>query len=246
MARVNQSLVLPGASSKGVGWGRCARVLFNLADRPSFFFYKTQQFILGLLIIFAHCCHQNNGIACPPHSPPVMHPLHASLRCGHLFFGWLLCFGLPIGSQFTPPCILFNYFCIASFDVPNDGIAFPHALHPPRVISPDSLPLLMPTLGWLLCFPFKFRPLKAKAMPITLIFDGVCVGIPNKGTGCGTTKPDHGQLAWDHRRQWHHVLVAPLSNPWRERAKPLGGRAAASHVGCCVFCVVVFCPGLYF
>ncbi len=29
-------------------------------------------------------------------------------------------------------------------------------------------------------------------------------------------------------------------------AKQLGGRAAVSHVGCCVFCVVVFCAGPYF
>jgi hypothetical protein len=33
MAVANQSLVPPGASSKGVGRGRCARVLFNYADR---------------------------------------------------------------------------------------------------------------------------------------------------------------------------------------------------------------------
>jgi hypothetical protein len=42
------------------------------------------------------------------------------------------------------------------------------------------------------------------------------------------------------------VLVLPLVYPWTERAKPLGGRAAVSHVGCCVFCVVVFCAGPYF
>ncbi len=75
-------------------------------------------------------------------------------------------------------------------------------------------------------------------MPIVLFFDGVCVGIPNKGTGRGTAKPDHGRLAWDHRRPRCHVLWAPLTYPWRERAKPLGGRAAAAHVGCCVFCVL--------
>ena len=34
MAVANQSPVPPGASLKGVGRGRCARVLFNLADRP--------------------------------------------------------------------------------------------------------------------------------------------------------------------------------------------------------------------
>ena len=34
MAMANQPALLPGASSEGVGQGRCARVLFNSADRP--------------------------------------------------------------------------------------------------------------------------------------------------------------------------------------------------------------------
>ena len=182
--------------------------------------------------------------------PPILTPSHASSPCyppsQPPVFGWLLCFGPPIGGRFTPPCILFNYFCIAPFDVPNNGMAFPPTLQPPQATSPDSLPPLMPTLGWLLCFPFRFWSLKAKATPIALFFDRVCVGVPNKGTGRGTTKPDHGRLAWDHRRSRRYVLVAPLSYPWRERATPLGGRAVASHVGCYVFCAVVFCPGQYF
>ena len=121
------------------------------------------------------------------------------------------------------------------------GTAFPHALRPPCTTSQDSLLPLMPTLGWLLCFPFKFWLLNAKAMPIILFFDGVCAGVPNKGTGHGTAKPDHRQLAWDNRRLRCHVLVVPLSYPWRGREKLLGDRVAASHVGrCCVFCVLCF------
>ena len=78
------------------------------------------------------------------------------------------------------PCILFYYFCISPFDIPNDGTAFPHVLHPLLTTSPDSFPPPMPTLGWLLCLPFKCPPLKAKATPIALFFDGVCVDVPNK------------------------------------------------------------------
>jgi hypothetical protein len=39
----------------------------------------------------------------------------------------------------------------------------------------------------------------------------------------------------------HRVLWAPLTYPWSERTKPLGGRAAAAHlvVVCFVFCVMV-------
>ena len=137
--------------------------------------------------------------------------------------------------------LYFSNFCVAPFDIPNDGTVFPHALHPPCATSPDSLQPPMLTLGWLLCFPVMFRPLKAKAAPIALFFDGVCVGVPNKGTGRGTAKPDHRRLAWDHRRPRHHVLWAPLTYPWRDRAKPLGVRAVAAHAGCCVllcFCVL--------
>ena len=134
---------------------------------------------------------------------------------------------------------IFYIFCVAPFDVPNDGTVFPHALHPPRATSPDSLPPPMLTLGWLLCFPFMFQPLKSKTMPIALFFDGVCVDISNKGTNRGTAKPGQVHLAWDHRRPGRHVLWAPLTYPWRERAKPPRVRAVAAHAGCGVF--LCFC-----
>ena len=137
--------------------------------------------------------------------------------------------------------LYFYNFCVAPFDVLNNKTVFPHAIHPPPLAtsSPHSLPLPMLTISWLLCFPFMFWPLKAKTMPIALFYDGVCVHIPNKGAGCGTAKPDRGRLAWDHRRPRHHVLWAPLTYSWRERAKPLGVRAVAAHAGCCVF--LFFC-----
>ncbi len=187
---------------------------------------------------------KNDGIARHPHSPLVTHLLHATLRRSHLF----LVGCCVLVCQLTADLRHCDFCCISPFNVPNDGTAFPHVLHPPRATFPDSLPPLMPTLGWLLCFPFKFWPLKANAMPIALFVHGVCVSVPNKGTGRGTAKPDHLRLAWDHRRPQRHVLWlwALLTYPWRKRAKPLEGRAAAAHVGCCVFCVVVFCLGLYF
>ncbi len=99
----------------------------------------------------------------------------------------------------------------------------------------------MPTLSWLLCLHFRVQPLKDKATSIALLFDGVCVGIPNEGTGRGTAKPDHAHLAWDHSMPGCHVLWTPLTYPWRERAKPLEGtRVAVAHVGSCVCCVLCF------
>ncbi len=153
---------------------------------------KTQRFTLILLIIFAPCCRQNNGIACHPHSPLVTHPPHATHHSGRLFLVGCCVLVRRLAADLRHRVFYFNYFCIAPFNVPNDGIAFPPALQPPQATSPDSLPSLMPTLGWLLCFPFKFWPLKANATPLALFFDGVCIGIPNKGTGRGTAKPDQG------------------------------------------------------
>ena len=97
----------------------------------------------------------------------------------------------------------FCYFCVAPFDVPNDGTLFPHTIHPPRATSPESLPPLMPPLDWLLCLPLKFWPLKAKAKPIDLFFDGVCVGVPNKGTDHGATKNAGASLAWTRWKMLH-------------------------------------------
>ena len=50
---------------------------------------------------------------------------------------------------------------------------------------------------------------------------------------------DHRRLAWDHRRPWHHVLWAPLTYPWRERAKPLEGGEMEAHF--VVMCLMYFC-----
>ena len=242
----NQPTPPPGASLEGVDQGRFMRVLFNSVDRPR------KKLITKLNILFYSPPLSNlerppnDGIALPPHVPLVAYPLNSPLHCGCLFLVGCCVLVRQLAANLCHRVFYIYHFCIAPFNITNDGTVFPHALHPQRVTSPDSLPPPMPTLGWLLCFPFKFWPLKAKAMPITLFFDGVCVGIPNKGTSRGAAKPDHRRLAWDHRRPRRHVLWAPLTYPWRERAKPLGGRAAASHVYCCVFCVVVFPPGPYF
>ena len=114
-----------------------------------------------------------------PCVPLVPYPLHATLRRSRLFLVGYCVLVWRLVANLCHRVFYFPYFCIAPFYVPKNGTAFPHALHPPRATSPNSLLPLMPTLGWLLCFPFKFQPLKAKAMPITLFFDGVCVSVPN-------------------------------------------------------------------
>ncbi len=177
------------------------------------------------------------------HFPHTRHSLHIPSM---LPSAAAACFWLVV-VFWSANVFFFHYFCVAPFDVPNDGTVFPNALRPPHATSPDSLSLLMPTLGWLLCLPFKFPPLKAKATPHHFIFWwGVRWHTKQRNWPWRhQTRPQAtsmGPYSWPRS----HVLVAPLSYPWREKATPLGGRAAASHVGCCVFCVVVFCLGPYF
>ncbi len=93
---------------------------------------------------------------------------------------------------------------------------------------------LTPTFGWLLHLMSKWWPPKAKTQSLSLIFDGSDFGAPSKGTGCGDCKPATGHLLWTHGDSRHQDLGALLPYPWRERAKPLEGRVAAAHFGCCV------------
>ena len=61
----------------------------------------------------------------------------------------------------------------------------------------------------------------------------------------GAAKTNDTCLAWTHVEMPHRVLGVHLVYQLRERIKPLGGRAAAAHVGFCVFvllCVVLGVP----
>jgi hypothetical protein len=69
----------------------------------------------------------------------------------------------------------------------------------------------MPTLGWLLGLPFKFRPPKAKAKPITLYFDGVCIDAPKEGTNRGAIKDTSTSLSWACSKTLRQEL-----GPWRQ------------------------------
>jgi hypothetical protein len=74
----------------------------------------------------------------------------------------------------------------------------------------------------------------------SLFFDVSSFGTPNRQTSHCAAKPDHRRLAWDHREPWRHWLEALVYCPWRERAKPVEGRVAAAHFGCCVLCCVLW------
>jgi hypothetical protein len=133
------------------------------------------------------------------------------------------------------------YFIVAQFAAPNDGIVWhpPHTFHPGHAPSPISLLMRTPTFGWLLCCPTKRWPPKAKVTSLSLIFDVLCFGAPNKGTNSNKSAPNAARLVLAHRDQWRQDLGPWQMLPWQKMAKPLEGRAMAAHVGCCVF--FVFC-----
>ncbi len=129
--------------------------------------------------------------------------------------GWLLCFGPPIGGQFMPPCILFSLFLHCSIQCPKRWDSVSPCAPPPACHLSELLLPVLSTLDLLLCCPFKFGPLKAKATPIALLFDGVCVNIPNKGTDRGTTKTVSASLAWTHVKMLHQELGPWQIFPWK-------------------------------
>ena len=116
--------------------GHCLRVLFNSADRlrkkiitklNNLFYFFTPYPTYNAPKIW----HRASP-TCPTHriSPP----------CSSLswlpVFGWLLCLGQPIGSRFTPPCVVFSLFlCCSIWRSKQWDSVSPHAPPPARHLS---------------------------------------------------------------------------------------------------------------
>ncbi len=132
---------------------------------------------------------------------------------------------------------MFHFFLIflpLNLPPPNDYMASPHTFCHNRVSSIMIPSPLTPTFGWLLRLTSKRLPHKAKTRSLSLFFNGSRFGAPCKETSCGDREPTTGRLLLTHGESRRQDLGAPLSYPWRERAKPLEGRVAAAHFGCCV------------
>jgi len=110
----------------------------------------------------------------------------------------------------------------------------PHTFRRDCVSSIMIPSLLTRTFGWLSCLMSEWWPPKAETPSLSLFFDGSHFGAPSKGTSRGDREPATGHLLWTHGESRRQDLGAPLPYPWRERAKPLEGRVAAVHFGCCV------------
>jgi hypothetical protein len=113
----------------------------------------------------------------------------------------------------------------------------PHAPHPPRLLS-DIPPTAAANSYLIVAFSFKVLAPLGRGTISPLLFYVSSFHLPNRQTSHFVAKPNHGHLLWDHRDPRRHWLGAPIACPWREMAKPVEGRVAAAHFGCCVLCVV--------
>jgi hypothetical protein len=75
----------------------------------------------------------------------------------------------------------------------------------------------------LLCLPIKWQPPKADTPLSLYFFDVPSFRPPNRGTSHRPAKPDHGQLAWDHKEPRRHWLVALIAFPWRDEIEGKAG-----------------------
>jgi hypothetical protein len=79
---------------------------------------------------------------------------------------------------------ILNIF-VNQFAAPNDGTVSPHALPAQRTSTLTPQLLVLPSLGELLFNSVDRRPPKAKALPLSLFFDGLRFDTPNKVTNSG-------------------------------------------------------------
>jgi hypothetical protein len=67
------------------------------------------------------------------------------------------------------------------------------------------------------------QPPKAETPSLSLFFDGLCFGTPNKKTNNGESATNAASLVWAHREQQRQALGPWHMLPWRERARSAEG-----------------------
>ncbi len=110
-------------------------------------------------------------------------------------FGWLLRLAIQQSHRnprpHRPLYFLFSFFSSLHSPPETMGKHPPPRVPPVRIASP--VPPLPPTpsIGWLSCHPFKWRPPKTGASPVSQLFHGRHFGAHNKGTKRSARKPGH-------------------------------------------------------
>ena len=126
--------------------------------------------------------------------------------------GWLLRLAIQQSHRnLRPHRPLFLLFFPSLHSPPETmGKRPPPRVTPVRIASPVPLPPQTPSIGWLSCLPFKWRPPKTGAPPISQFVDGRHFGAPNKGIERSAREPG--------RR-------APLIGSWGGAAPRFGSMA---------------------
>ncbi len=157
-------------------------------------------------------------------------------------FGWLLCPSIKqrLSRAKGPPISLF--FSLINIPPQTTGNRPPHTFRPGLASSPTHSFTSTPSSIWLLFILIKWRPPKAKAAPLSLLFHACYFASPSKQTNdskrnLDRLRPAHG-IGERRRHDLGDATALPMEREW---AKPLEGRVARLILLVVVSVCVVFC-----
>ena len=107
---------------------------------------------------------QNDQIQLPLRSPPVAYPSAAAPAC----IWFVVVFNRRLAAAVSHDEFCFISFFAPKFDGRNDTTASSPIVIVLHAIPPNYIPLLRLTFGWLLCPPIQWKPLKPKALLLSL------------------------------------------------------------------------------
>ncbi len=160
-------------------------------------------------------------------------------------FGWLLCPPIKQRPSKAKGPLIAQFFSSINIPPQMTGNRPPHTFWPGLASSPTHP--LTSTLSsiWLLFILIKWRPPKAKAPPLSLLFNTSYFASPSKQTNDSEHNPDGLWPAHGIGEQRCHDLVAPLLYPWRDRGQSrwrVGWHGSSCWLLClCVLCFVFLC-----
>ncbi len=155
-------------------------------------------------------------------------------------FGWLLC--PPIKQRPSkakgPP--ISQFFLLINIPPQMTGNRPPHTFWPGLASSPTHP--LTPTLSsiWLLFILIKRQPPKAKAPPLSLLFNASYFASPSEQTNDSERNPNGLRPAHGIGERRRHDLVVPLLYPWRDRGQSCWG-VGWHGSSCWLLCLCVLC-----
>ncbi len=139
---------------------------------------------------------------------------------------WLVVVCIFIGWRPSKAMVyfMFIYFLLLNSSPQTMGRC-PPTCYNPRAPSLQHLPYCFHQLLVGCCVALvKRRPPKAKTPSLSLFFDGLRFGTPNKGTNNGKSTTNAASLVRAHREKQHQALGPWQMLPWRERAKYAEGQ----------------------